>query len=353
MSSVSKPRCARGTNCYHVLKLGSEEPSPVPREGDVCRKCLQQRSNLEETPPEHEELFHAAKVLLSREIEGEDTIIPTLSFAVLADRIPEIAAFKNRFAADGQNVGQLKSLEQRFYNAFAGFWPEHYIDGVLIVKRYGISVDCFSASNGKVIKKIQIDVTDLSIRRDDVIEWYEYALTSYNLDYRPSAIGNIGWKAYKGTPRMGVIRMVVRPEDSDIDQVSRHRIRSPDEQLPFPPPQLVGAFYDMLRGSKKHGFSGFGSLALHGKTHGPRPERKTLVPACVAWFLSDGGRADDPQQQLELTNLLDRQSVLNVQDHEASHEQLWGNVKKRSETIKEVAQALLSGVSKLGKHPRE
>jgi hypothetical protein len=39
MSSVSKPRCARGTNCYHVRKLRSEKPATVAHEGDLCEKC--------------------------------------------------------------------------------------------------------------------------------------------------------------------------------------------------------------------------------------------------------------------------------------------------------------------------
>ena len=41
MSSVSKPRCARGTNCYHVRNLRSEKPTTVAHEGDLCEKCQQ------------------------------------------------------------------------------------------------------------------------------------------------------------------------------------------------------------------------------------------------------------------------------------------------------------------------
>lgn len=39
MGSLSKPRCARGRSCYHVLRLHSEEPPTVGREGELCGKC--------------------------------------------------------------------------------------------------------------------------------------------------------------------------------------------------------------------------------------------------------------------------------------------------------------------------
>lgn len=42
MSSVSKPRCARGTSCYHVRKLHSGKPATVAHEGDFCQKCREE-----------------------------------------------------------------------------------------------------------------------------------------------------------------------------------------------------------------------------------------------------------------------------------------------------------------------
>ena len=39
MGSVSKPRCANGANCYHVVKLHSGGPPSVARGGDICEKC--------------------------------------------------------------------------------------------------------------------------------------------------------------------------------------------------------------------------------------------------------------------------------------------------------------------------
>ena len=42
MNSVSKPRCARGTSCYHVRNLRSEKPATVADEGDFCQKCREE-----------------------------------------------------------------------------------------------------------------------------------------------------------------------------------------------------------------------------------------------------------------------------------------------------------------------
>jgi hypothetical protein len=39
MSRGLKLRCARGTSCYHVRKLNSEQPATVAHEGDLCEKC--------------------------------------------------------------------------------------------------------------------------------------------------------------------------------------------------------------------------------------------------------------------------------------------------------------------------
>ncbi len=50
MGSVSKPRCARGRDCYHVRSFHNvEEPPIVPREGDVCERCAREESESDQT----------------------------------------------------------------------------------------------------------------------------------------------------------------------------------------------------------------------------------------------------------------------------------------------------------------
>ncbi len=45
MGSVSKPRCARGQDCYHVRKFDYvDKPPKVGREGDLCERCAQEHN---------------------------------------------------------------------------------------------------------------------------------------------------------------------------------------------------------------------------------------------------------------------------------------------------------------------
>jgi hypothetical protein len=42
MSSTARPRCTRGSYCYHVRYLHSEQPPTVSREGDLCERCARE-----------------------------------------------------------------------------------------------------------------------------------------------------------------------------------------------------------------------------------------------------------------------------------------------------------------------
>ena len=43
MGSISKPRCARGQNCYHVRVFPHiDVPPKVGHEGDLCERCTQE-----------------------------------------------------------------------------------------------------------------------------------------------------------------------------------------------------------------------------------------------------------------------------------------------------------------------
>ncbi len=151
---------------------------------------------------------------------------------------------------------------------------------------------------------------------------------------------------------MALPRFIVRPENPDIDFFSRQLVRSRNEQLPFPPPQLVGEVYDTLRGSgQKDRFPGYGSLALPGRVKDSNPpEGKTLIPACVAWCLASRGDITDSQTKRGLTNLLTQHSVLGS---ESSHEQLWRDVGKRSTAMQAVKKTILEGHLQVCAHPRD
>lgn len=50
MVSVPRPRCARGQQCAHVLKAGSDGPPTVRNEGDICNRCVQEGYTPQDVP---------------------------------------------------------------------------------------------------------------------------------------------------------------------------------------------------------------------------------------------------------------------------------------------------------------
>jgi hypothetical protein len=99
MKSVAKPRCAKGQGCYHVRKLGSEKPSPVSHQGDLCEKCSNEAVTGVESPLEYAELFRTARLLFDAEVEGEYRIIPTLVFAANLGEMPHLREMRDGLAA--------------------------------------------------------------------------------------------------------------------------------------------------------------------------------------------------------------------------------------------------------------
>jgi hypothetical protein len=50
MGRVLKPRCARGQQCVHVLKAGSDGPPIVSNAGDICNLCVREGYTLNDVP---------------------------------------------------------------------------------------------------------------------------------------------------------------------------------------------------------------------------------------------------------------------------------------------------------------
>ncbi len=140
MGSVSKPRCARGINCYHVLKLGSEAPPSVSREGELCRKCLQQEPSLEEMPPGQEELFRAARALLDNNFNAPQDIIPTVVFAEVSAGNRHLEELKESLAANDLMSERGRLLRQRFAQAFEFHSIWDFTDGALIVRQNPVHI---------------------------------------------------------------------------------------------------------------------------------------------------------------------------------------------------------------------
>ena len=139
MGSVSKPRCARGQNCYHVREFHHiDKPPTVLREGDLCDRCRVAEAAAERepvpVPREHEELLRAARALLYNGFKAPQDIIPTVVFAVVSTGNPHLEELKDSLANDLMSErGRL--LRQRFTRAFEFHSIWDFTDGALIVRQ--------------------------------------------------------------------------------------------------------------------------------------------------------------------------------------------------------------------------
>jgi hypothetical protein len=303
-------------------------------------------------PSKYASVLYAARVLVTRDVAEEDVIIPTLAFAALSEDFPDLAEIRDAFASAQGDAQQWNTLELKFSNTFALFWPERYVDGVLFVRRHLLQMNSHYEPNTGVVKKIEAYIADRSVTAEEVARLYESALAQNKLDHARSDTGEFGWKIY-----CEAIRIAVRPEDPDIDPVRRHLVRSPEEQLPFPPPKLIEEVYRTLRGSGgKDKFEGYGSRALRGRSgRGESSSKgKTLIPSCTAWYLADRGRTN-AEQRSKLTNLLKSEKIYQVdQDLESPHEALWTSVRRRSEAIEDVEKSILDSAQlRVGARPHD
>ena len=78
----------------------------------LCARCEEARLSPDDAPKEHDELFHAARVLLEEVGADEELIIPTLVFAARASvgDPPWLAQLKDLFLKAGGRSEAWESL---------------------------------------------------------------------------------------------------------------------------------------------------------------------------------------------------------------------------------------------------
>jgi hypothetical protein len=278
----------------------------------------------------------AAHALLDNEYLDQEEVVPSLAFAALSEEFPRLAAERDRLAHSGQDTELWKDLRLDFWDKFEPLWAKRYVEGILIVRRGVLSMVVGYDPATNVTDMIEIEVADNSIGAGEVAGLYERALDKYEVGHDGSPAGGIDWGLYPGK-----IRMVVRPEGRTADSLHHLPIRRPDRQPPFPDPRLVGDMYAVLRGSEgtKDRFPGYGRAVLPGRDRGRKTGGRTLIPACVAWYVSDRGRSADPQHKVELARLLAKEGILL---EEGAHERLWRSVERRSGSFREAEDHILT-----------
>jgi hypothetical protein len=300
-------------------------------------------------PPGQEELFRAARALLDNNFNAPQDIIPTVVFAEVSAGNRHLEELKESLAANDLMSERGRVLRQRFAQAFEFHSIRALIDGVPIISQNLVHITgAYKDDSLKEIEKITIDVCDISVTAKQVGEQYENALELFGVDTSSPHRGEEGMIGWQVDP--GVIHMAIYPTLADppvrtaLARSLRQRTRR--NRPSFPPPATVAQGYHEARGSKKKGkFQGLGRAMLPGNLTN-QPEAKTLLPACVAWYLAGRKKPDDPRTRKKVAERLN-QRLLGPCGLErlalggSDFIQLWGNVGKHAKTLNDVEQAFI------------
>jgi hypothetical protein len=293
MGRVPGPRCARGQNCYHVRKLGSEIPPKVRHEGAHCRKCQEEEDRkIPSTDAGDEERFsnllHAARVILESGITDEDKIVPTLVFAANSDKVPSLKSARESVVADGDDSVISEESYAWFWAAFDKFAVLSEVRrGVPILRELPAAITVLKDDRG-YIKEIAIDVFKRSVDQDDIAKPYAEHLKKEGVSYDPDR-GEIAYKFHNDSQE-SFLRLLVRPETRSMDSADARILPTKAGQPRFPEPLVVAGVFDILRGSRIEGrFPGYRER-LVGRERGPkRLNTERLALACVAWYVGERG----------------------------------------------------------------
>ena len=287
-------------------------------------------------PPEKSfsELFKAARVLFAYNVTEEEQIVPTLAFANRASALRELQSVKGQFAKVGDSEERREEFLIDFYQRFRGLIPVAVSNEVLLLRRVPMFLNAVRYPGTTVVKEIRIDVFMRSVTTDEVAEHYERWLVEEGLAYDESSQGTFGWRGLDACVAMTV------GSGKELNEGQVARMSLSGRQPVFPPPQLVAALYESLKGSvNSRRFRGF-AYALGGRQSGPAASPDNLIPACVAWYLREPGGISDKHRLARLIN----QHVLapcgKTDIGVTSDNAIWKNIDKVADSIMRVELAL-------------
>src|SRR5215213_7650508 len=290
-------------------------------------------------PPEESfsELFRAARVLFAYNVTEEEQIVPTLAFANRASALRELQSVKGQFAKVGDSEERREEFLIDFYQRFRGLIPIAISNEVLLLRRVPMFLNAVRYPGTTVVKEIMIDVFMRSATTDEVAERYERCLVEEGLAYDESSQGTFGWRGLDACVAMTV------GSGKELNEGQVARMSLSGLQPVFPPPQLVAAQYESLKGSvNSRRFRGF-AYALGGRQSGPAASPDNLIPACVAWYLRETGGIRDKHRLARLIN----QHVLapcgKTDIGVTSDNAIWKNIDKVADSIMRVELALQKG----------
>jgi hypothetical protein len=287
----------------------------------------------------------AAQALVDNGYTDGPEVIPTLVFAALSTEEPLFEDYGEGLATEEWTSWRADLLRQILRNSFAPITAPHSVwalaDGVLIIRPTPIEVK-FQPKGDRQESKVTIDVVDVSVKPEQVAERYKESAKSLGLDtdYYEEGEGELGWQVAPG-----IIHMEISPALVDPDTEWSVK-RPPRPRLSYPPPEMIGDLYSVLRGSTAKGkFRGYGRSVLPGNLTN-KPHAMTLVPACVAWYLAGRQKPRDKATKIKIVQLLNRHLLTpcgleTLSEGGSDFIRLWRDVGKHAEALIRVEQTFV------------
>jgi hypothetical protein len=306
----------------------------------LCDRCTDRRPTEEESLPPPKErfdaLFRAARVLLREGIDQEDQIIPTLVFARLACKDGSYVGASPFYPKLSEDAGGWERWVDKWVSLYRSLRPVRIVDEVLILERLPISIGINYEAHREHPEDERPKMIWLAAyphrqpaKPEHVASLYEKTLKDAGVPYGEPHAGRMGFDLSESQLLITIERWLHSRFEPNPEGSSGFTLRT--YATPFPTPQIVQKFYQMLLG-KPSGEEFYKHLAT--RTRGGAPNMDNLILACVAFYLRNSGRI---QHRKEIHRLLNEHVLCEKRyKHKAIPEegytsskasQLWRDVK--------------------------
>ena len=247
-------RCDCCQRLAENLKIYTEETEEEGVKPDrLCDKCVA--------------VFWTAEVLLDSETTDEAEIVSTLAFA----------------AGHGQCGSELL---ENFESRYPSFEMIRLVDSVPVLRIKHVIAEVIRYPRSTLVKQVRIRILSKFAEPERVANLYQEALAQENLPVFQTSPGSISWE-YKDAHLM----LNIGPrEEIETSRVERFERYPQVYRFSFPLPDVVRAVSEALIGSPKRPGTKGAEMFATGLGDHRRPrnkEARTLIPACVAWFVGE------------------------------------------------------------------
>lgn len=276
-------------------------------------------------------IFWTATVLFEEDIEGEDLIIPTLTFAKYATGLPKYDELVKRGCDRGKptpadlarillEAGMISPGEME--RGYLGWSFVKEIEGIPLIRVLPFTVFADEHTGTQVLKQVRVQILSKHADPKDVRECYEQLLAKRSIRWDDGASGCIShnfWGGYLDIRIRPTDELIYREVAIDRELIERYKDyfirkaypesypteRPDDYPYSYPSPPVIEGFYRGLLGSLSKHKSSAHMLDLYGKSLGKTAEK--LIPAFAAWHVGCGpGGNIPPHQRARVSRILNK-----------------------------------------------